>query len=125
MYAIIQAGGKQYQVSPGEIVDLEKIPGEVGEEIALEDVLLVNDDENILVGTPQVDDVSVKAKILEQGRDKKITVFKMKRRKQYRRKQGHRQEYTRLRITDIITPGGSQPVSEPEAESALEETESI
>ncbi|MBN2329884.1 MAG: 50S ribosomal protein L21 [Candidatus Omnitrophica bacterium] len=103
MYAIVRTGGKQYQVSPGDVIRVEKIAAEQGEEVALNEVLLVKDDDRFEVGTPILEGASVKAKVLEHGRAKKIIVFKFKRRKQYRRKQGHRQDYTRLQIQEIVS----------------------
>jgi large subunit ribosomal protein L21 len=100
-YAIIRTGGKQKKVSEGDVLNVEKLEGEAGAEVVFDDVLLVNSGGDLKVGTPNVDGASVKAKILEQGRDKKIHVFKMKRRKKYRRLQGHRQAFTRVEITAI------------------------
>lgn len=101
MYAIIRTGGKQYQVSAGDQVRIEKIEGSVGDTVELEEVLLVADGDNVTVGTPVVDKAKVTATIAEQGKNKKIKVFKKKRRKGYRLMQGHRQPYTALKISDI------------------------
>ncbi|MEN8141749.1 MAG: 50S ribosomal protein L21 [Thermodesulfobacteriota bacterium] len=101
MYAIIRTGGKQYQVAEGDRLRVEKLSGEVGDSVQLEDVLLVADGEAIKVGQPQVDGAKVTAKIVEQGKGKKIIVFKKKRRKGYKMKQGHRQLYTALEIQGI------------------------
>ena len=101
MYAIFQSGGKQYQAEPGTVIRLEKLPGEVGGEITLNQVILVGDGEQVQVGYPLLEDVSVRGRIVEQGRHRKIIVFKHKRRKDYRKKQGHRQYYTAVLIQSI------------------------
>ncbi len=101
MYAVIATGGKQYRVEEGEVLKVEKLPGEVGEEVVLNDVLLCCDGENINIGQPRVEGASVKAEIVEQGRLKKIIVFKYKRRKRFRKKQGHKQFFTAIRIKQI------------------------
>lgn len=102
MYAIVRTGGKQYQVSPGDIILIEKLTAAAGEEIALNEVLMVKDDDRLRLGTPIVENSSVKAKVLSHGRAKKIIVFKFKRRKQYRKTRGHRQDFTRIQIQEII-----------------------
>ncbi len=101
MYAVIRTGGKQYRVAPGESVRVERLPGEVGDPVELPDVLLVAGEGEPRVGTPRVPGAVVHARIAAQGRHRKIVVFKAKRRKNYRRKQGHRQEYTELLIDRI------------------------
>ncbi|MBI4777187.1 MAG: 50S ribosomal protein L21 [Deltaproteobacteria bacterium] len=101
MYAVIQTGGKQYKVSPGDVLRVEKLEGDVGAEISLGAPLLVAQDEDIKVGRPLLDNVSVVGQIVAQERGKKIIVFKSKRRKGYRKKRGHRQYYTALRIKEI------------------------
>ncbi|MFZ2088996.1 MAG: 50S ribosomal protein L21 [Desulfobaccales bacterium] len=101
MFAIIQTGGKQYRVAPGDILRVERLPGERGEEVLIEQVLLVADGDAIQVGQPLVAGARVLSEIVRQGKGKKIIVFKKKRRKKYRRKQGHRQLYTALEIKDI------------------------
>jgi len=101
MYAVVQTGGKQYRLSVGDSVRVEKLAGEPGTVVDLPQVLMVGDGEQISVGTPAIEGACVKAEILAHGRDKKIRVFKMKRRKKYRRTQGHRQSFTQLRVTDI------------------------
>jgi large subunit ribosomal protein L21 len=102
LFAIVQTGGKQYRVSPGDILRVERLPGERGDEVLLEQVLLVADGDTIQVGQPLVAGVRVVSEILRQGKAKKIIVFKKKRRKKYRLKQGHRQLYTALEIKDIV-----------------------
>ena len=101
MYAIIRTGGKQYQVEAGDTLRVEKLQGEVGDTLELSDVLLLVDGETVKVGQPVVDGAKVVAKILEQGRHKKVLVFKKKRRKGYQVKKGHRQMYTALSIETI------------------------
>jgi len=102
LFAIIQTGGKQYRVAPGDILRVEHLPGERGDEVLLEQVLLVADGEAITVGQPLVAGARVVSEILRQGKGKKIIVFKKKRRKKMRRKQGHRQLFTALEIKDIV-----------------------
>ena len=101
MYAVVKTGGKQYRVQEGDILRVEKLAGDVGAEIAFEDVLLFSDGENLQVGTPNLDNVAVTGHIVEQGKAAKIIVFKYKRRKRYRRKQGHRQTFTAVKIDSI------------------------
>ena len=102
MYAIVQTGGKQYRVCEGDFVRIEKMEGVPGQEIVLDKVLLVgNGEEGVRVGTPFLEDVRVRAEILAQRRARKVIVFKFKRRKDYRKKQGHRQDYTGIRIKAI------------------------
>lgn len=100
-YAIIKTGGKQYRVSEGDTIRVEKIQGEVGSSVELDEVLMLGGGDDVSVGTPLVSGAKVTAEIVAQDRAKKIIVFKMKRRKNYRRKQGHRQPYTELRITGV------------------------
>ena len=102
MYAIIQTGGKQYRVAPGDVLRVERLPGERGDEVILDQVLLVTDGVAIQVGQPLVTNATVRTQIVRQGKGKKILVFKKKRRKNYRRMQGHRQLFTALQIQDII-----------------------
>jgi len=102
--AVIKTGGKQYIVKPGDVIKVEKIDKNVGEEVIFDEVLLFqNDKSNIQIGQPLVKGVQVKGKIVEQGKDKKIIVFKYRPKKRYRKKQGHRQPYTKVEILDIIT----------------------
>jgi large subunit ribosomal protein L21 len=101
MYAVIRSGGKQYRVSQGGSVRVEKLDGEVGSSITLADVLMIGGEGEVKIGTPTVDGAQVTGTIVDQGRGKKIRVFKMKRRKGYRRTQGHRQDYTEIRVDAI------------------------
>ena len=101
MYAVIKTGGKQYRVAQGEKLRVEKLVGSVGDTITFAEVLLIGG-EALKIGRPIVDGAKVEARILEQERSKKVIVFKFRRRKNYRRKQGHRQPYTALQITNIV-----------------------
>jgi len=100
-YAVIRTGGKQYRVSPGDVIQVEKIDAEPGTEHCFDDVLLAAHDDAVQVGTPTVPGARVTAQVVKQGKAKKILVFKKKRRKNYRRRQGHRQLFTTLRVTAI------------------------
>lgn len=101
MYAIFRTGGKQYRAEVGNTLDVDKLPNEVGDSIEISDVLLVGDEDNTVIGQPLVEGAAVKATVVEQFRGKKIIVYKYRQRTNYRRKQGHRQYYTRLQIDDI------------------------
>jgi large subunit ribosomal protein L21 len=101
MYAVVATGGKQYKVQQGDVLRVEKLTGEVGSEVAFDQVLLFSDGENVQIGQPVLEGAVVKGHIIEQGKSKKIIVFKYKRRKRYRRKQGHRQQYTAIKIDAI------------------------
>jgi large subunit ribosomal protein L21 len=101
MFAVIKSGGKQYRVTPGQTIRLEKVVGEVGSKVTLSEVLLIDNDGNISVGAPLVANASIEATVVEHDRSKKILVFKKKRKKQYRRTRGHRQAYTAVRIDKI------------------------
>ncbi|MFZ5562675.1 MAG: 50S ribosomal protein L21 [Thermodesulfobacteriota bacterium] len=106
MYAVIASGGKQYRVEKDEVLRLEKLPGQVGDTVSFDKVLLFSDGEKLEVGKPVLDNITVSGHIVEQDRAKKVLVFKFKRRKRYRRKQGHRQSYTAVKI-DAIQTGGN------------------
>jgi large subunit ribosomal protein L21 len=101
MYAIVRTGGKQYQVACGDQLRVEKLEGNVGDSVDLNDVLMIVDGENVTVGQPVLENAKVTAKIAEQGKSKKVIVFKKKRRKGYRLRRGHRQMYTSLKIEEI------------------------
>jgi large subunit ribosomal protein L21 len=101
MYAVVKTGGKQYRVSAGEKLKIEQIAAEVGQEIVLDQVLVVADGDALKMGTPLVTGATVKAKVLSQGRGDKVRIFKMRRRKHYRKSQGHRQNYTEIEILGI------------------------
>jgi len=101
MYAVVRTGGKQYTVREGDLIQTERIDGEVGDVVELEEILLLGGEETFNVGTPTVSKARVFGKIVEQGKARKILVFKMKKRKNVRRKRGHRQLYTKLIISQI------------------------
>ncbi len=102
MYAVIKTGGKQFKVSEGDFLKIEKLDAQAGDTITFEEILLVNDGNgNLQIGNPLLANAKVSARVIEQGRDKKIIVYKYKRRKKYRKKQGHRQPYTRVKIIKI------------------------
>ena len=108
MYAVIRTGGKQYRVAPDDIIEVEKLAGEAGDIIQFSEVLMLGGEGSAQIGAPTVSGASVAAQVIEQKRADKIIVFKKKRRKNYRRKKGHRQHLTALRITEILT-GGKKP----------------
>ncbi|MCC7548492.1 MAG: 50S ribosomal protein L21 [Burkholderiales bacterium] len=101
MYAVIKTGGKQYRVSAGEKLRVESLPAEIGAEITLDQVLMVADGDKVTTGSPMLPGASVKATVLGHGRGEKIRIFKMRRRKHYRKTQGHRQNYTEIQISGI------------------------
>lgn len=101
MYAVIKTGGKQYRVAVGQKLKIEQIPADIGQEISLDQVLSVGEGDTLQIGAPLVDGAKVTATVLAQGRHDKIKVFKMRRRKGYRRTQGHRQNYTEIRIEAV------------------------
>lgn len=101
MYAIVQTGGKQYKVSEGDTLFIEKLEAEAGAEVTFDHVLLVSKDGNVVVGSPMVAGATVSATVLKNGKAKKILVFKYKSKKNYRRKAGHRQPYTQVQIAKI------------------------
>lgn len=126
MYAVVKTGGKQYRVSKDDILKVERLPGEAGDTITLDDVLMLGAGGDVTVGAPLVDGAAVAAEILEQKRDRKIIVFKKRRRQNYRRKAGHRQHQTVLKVTDILTDGAkpkpaakkkAAPKAEPKTEA--------
>lgn len=102
MYAVVKTGGKQYRVSPGDSVEVEKLPYEVGQQVQLDQVLLVANGDGAKIGQPLVEGAKVKATVTRQTKGRKVIVFKYRSSKRYRRKQGHRQNYTRLRIDEIV-----------------------
>ncbi len=101
MYAVIKTGGKQYRVAAGQKLKIEQIPADIGQEITLDQVLSVGEGEQLKIGTPLVAGAVVTATVLAQGRHDKVNIFKMRRRKHYQKRQGHRQNYTELRIVAI------------------------
>lgn len=104
MYAVIQTGGKQYRVRAGETVLVEKLDGAVGDSVEFSEVLLLSGDASVAVGKPLLDGARVTGEIVEQTRGKKLVVYKFKRRKDYRRRNGHRQHYTAVKISEVLAP---------------------
>lgn len=118
MYAIIEACGKQYKVTKGDVVFFEKLDAEEGKKVTFDKVVLVSDDKKIEVGNPYVKGVKVEGKVVAHGKGKKIVVFKYKAKKNYKRKQGHRQPYTKVEITAIKLPTAkTEKKSEEKAEA--------
>ena len=101
MYAVVRSGGKQYKVSPGDVLRIEKVDANVGEVVTLDDVLLMSDGDKVQIDPTELAKAKVRARVTAHGRGQKIVVFKYKRRKGYRRKRGHRQQYTELAIENI------------------------
>lgn len=122
MFAVIKTGGKQYRVAAEDKLKVEKLAGDAGDQVVFDNVLMVGGDKPV-IGSPMVDGASVAAEIVEQGRNRKIIIFKKRRRKNSRRKNGHRQDYTLVRITEILTGGGkpSAKKAAPKAEKPKEE----
>lgn len=125
MYAVVATGGKQYRVSAGDTIDVERLPGAVGERVTLTDVMMLGQGADVQIGTPMLSDASIEAQIVAQKRGKKLIIFKHKRRKGYRRKQGHRQELTSLRITAINGQGVTPAIAVASETPASMEGESV
>ncbi len=123
MYAVIRTGGKQYRVAPDDIIEIEKLAGSAGDVIEFSDVLMLGGDGTARVGTPVVSGATVAAEVVDQKRAPKIIVFKKKRRKNYRRKHGHRQELTAVRITEIRIDGKKPAKAKAAVEEAPAEAE--
>jgi len=102
MFAVLNTGGKQYKVSQGDLIEVEKLESDVGDKVTLSQVLMVGEGVKVEVGSPYVSNCKVTGEVVEQGKGAKIIIFKKKRRKNYRRKNGHRQLFTQLKITEII-----------------------
>ena len=116
-FAVVQTGGKQYRVQPGDVLDVERLPVDVGAPVDLSDVRLIAGDGEVLVGSPQVEGAVVRAQVVEHLRGPKLVVFKYKPKTRYRRKTGHRQELTRLQIEDLVLPGSAMEEEEKPAPS--------
>ncbi len=131
MYAIIETGGKQYKVEEGEIIFIEKLQGEEGDTVTFDKVLAISDEDKLNIGTPLLDGATVIGNIVKHGKDKKIIVFKYKPKKGYRRKQGHRQPYTKVEIESINETAAkakkkaAKKAEESEAMEAAEITEAV
>lgn len=133
VYAVIRSGGKQYRVSPGQRIKLERLDGEAGDAITFNDVLLVNGGGAVAVGTPTVEAASVSGEILEQGRGRKINVFKYKNKTRYRRLRGHRQLHTSVLVNEVALgsqtwsaevdeqPAAEEPAEDPVEDPAVDE----
>ena len=122
MYAIIEACGKQYKVSEGDVVFFEKLDTEAGKKVNFDKVILVSDEKKVQVGNPYVKGVKVEGKVVSHGKGKKIVVFKMKAKKNERTKQGHRQPYTKVEITAIKLPAAKTEKTAEKAESTEKKT---
>jgi large subunit ribosomal protein L21 len=118
MFAIIKTGGKQYKIQAGDVLSVEKIPAEPGQRVLFNQVLLIADDNETLIGTPYLEKAAVRAEVLENFKDEKVIVFKKKRRKQFRRTRGHRQELTKLRVDLIVLDVSAVPAEELEVREA-------
>ena len=101
MYAVVKTGGKQYRITPGENLKVEQISADVGAEVVLDQVLMVGDGDSVRLGQPTLAGATVKATVVSHGRGDKVTIFKMRRRKHYQKTQGHRQNYTEIRVDSI------------------------
>lgn len=122
MYAIIESCGKQYKVAEGDVVFFEKLDAEEGKKVTFDKVILVSEEGKVQVGNPYVKGVKVEGKVVSHGKGKKIIVFKMKAKKNYRRKQGHRQPYTKVEITGIKTAAKKAATTAKKAETAETKT---
>ncbi|MGI6748834.1 MAG: 50S ribosomal protein L21 [Anaerovoracaceae bacterium] len=119
MYAVIETGGKQYKVQEGDVITIEKLKASVGDKVVFDKVLLMSDGENVKVGTPVIKEAKVYGSVIENGKGKKIIIFKYKAKKDYRKKQGHRQPYTMVKIESLSSDGTSSP-GKPEVEASAE-----
>ena len=122
MYAVIKTGGKQYKVAAGQKLKVEQMPADIGAEVTLDQVLAVGSGDTLVVGTPLVAGATVSATVLSIGRHDKVRIFKMRRRKHYQKRQGHRQNYTELFITAITSAAGSRPVRRSACQESLVKT---
>ena len=122
MYAIIESCGKQYKVAEGDVVFFEKLEAEEGKKVTFDKVILVSEEGKVQVGNPYVKGIKVEGKVISHGKAKKIIVFKMKAKKNYRRKQGHRQPYTKVEITAIKTATATKKAEEAENKETAKKT---
>ncbi len=118
MYAVIKTGGKQYKVVAGERLKVEKIVGDVGATVVIDKVLMISDDANTTIGAPLIAGATVSATVLSHGRADKVMIFKFRRRKHYRKTQGHRQSFTEIQIGEILAAGASAAKAAPKAAKA-------
>lgn len=124
MFAVIQTGGKQYRVAPGDEILVEKLDGEAGDSLTFDQVLMMGGDKGVTVGAPLIDGATVTGELVETNRGKKIIVFKKRRRQNYRRKAGHRQWQSLIRISEILEPGAKKAAAkkaEPKAEAKADD----
>lgn len=121
MYAVIETGGKQYRVQEGDVITVEKLDVEAGEKITFDKVLLISDGETIKVGAPFVTSCNVAGTVVEHGKGQKVIIFKYKAKKDYRKKQGHRQPYTMIKIEKVSARKARKTKAEKEAEAAAAE----
>ena len=115
MYAVIKTGGKQYKVVAGERLKVEKIAGDVGATVVIDKVLMISDAANTTIGAPLIAGATVSATVLSHGRADKVMIFKFRRRKHYRKTQGHRQSFTEIQIGEILAAGASAQKAAPKA----------
>ncbi len=125
MYAVIKTGGKQYRITPGAKLKVEKLPGEVGSNVTLDKVLVMADGDKVTIGAPLIAGVTVPATVISQGRGDKIMIFKFRRRKHYRKTQGHRQSYTEIEIGDFGSGSAKAKVAPVKAEAAPEKVATV
>lgn len=118
MYAVIKTGGKQYKVVAGERIKVEKIVGDVGATVVIDKVLMISDAANTTIGAPLIAGATVSATVLSHGRADKVMIFKFRRRKHYRKTQGHRQSFTEIQIGEILAAGASAEKAAPKATKA-------
>ena len=124
MYAVVQTGGKQYRVSVGDVINVEKLNVEAGKKVVLDDVIAIGGEGTTTVGKPFVEGASIDCRVIENGKGKKVIIYKYKAKKDYRKKQGHRQPYTQLEVLDILTDG-AQPKAEAANNAAEKKTPSL
>ena len=122
MYAVIETGGKQYRVQEGDVFSVEKLSVEAGDKVTLDKVLILNDDKTVKVGTPYVDGAKVETTVVENGKGEKVIIFKYKAKKDYRKKQGHRQPYTMLKVESI---SAKAPRAKKATKASEETTEAV
>ena len=130
MYAVVQTGGKQYRVSEGDVITVEKLNAEAGSTVSLDKVLVIGEEGKLTVGTPYVSGAAVEAEVVENGKGQKVIIFKYKAKKDYRKKQGHRQPFTKLQVKAITAPGMAkapkeEPAEAPAAEPAVTEEKPV
>ena len=119
MYAVVQTGGKQYRVSNGDVINVEKLNVEAGQNVVLDEVVAVSGDGKTIVGKPFVDGAKVECKVVENGKAKKVIIYKYKAKKDYRKKQGHRQPYTKLEVINISADGFASAAAPAEKKPSL------